>query len=44
MHGRKPPSFFSTKKKPAAAGEVEGRINPEFMAFDACHQTGLNYG
>ncbi len=28
MHGRRPPSFFLTKKKLADAGEVDGLINP----------------
>ncbi len=28
MHGRRPPSFFFTKKNLAEAGEEEGRMNP----------------
>ncbi len=28
MHGRRPPSFFFTKKNPADAGEVDGRMKP----------------
>ncbi len=32
MQGRSPPSLFSTKKKPAAAGEVDGRMKPEMRA------------
>uniref|UniRef100_A0A3B1J4J8 Plexin domain containing 2a n=1 Tax=Astyanax mexicanus TaxID=7994 RepID=A0A3B1J4J8_ASTMX len=28
IHGRRPPSFLPTKKNPAPAGDVEGRMNP----------------
>lgn len=28
MHGQRPPPFFSTKKKPADAGEVDSRMYP----------------
>ncbi len=28
MHGRRPPPFFFTKKNPADAGEVDGRMKP----------------
>ncbi len=43
MHGRSPPSFFFTKKNPAEAGDVDGRMKPlassssmyAFMASDS---------
>ncbi len=44
MHGRSPPSFFLTKKNPADAGDMDGRIKPlansssmyDFMAYSGC--------
>ncbi len=43
MHGRSPPSFFLTKKNPADAGDMDGRMKPfansssmyDFMASDS---------
>jgi len=32
MQGRRLPSFFPTKKKPAPAGETDGRMNPLLRA------------
>lgn len=32
MDGRNPPSFFSMKKKPATAGQVEGWMYPDAKA------------